>query len=541
MIMGELKIPNKIIYIILVTLVLVLSAIFRLGFPDVIEFKSDESAIAHEFFTLAKNNDLRFIGNTHGIYNIVIYDQLWWLLFKFFKDPRIITILSVGLLNTLGIVLTFLFGLKFFDKKIAFISSSLFGFSSWAILYSRKLWGVNLLQFLSVLAIFLLALSLQKNKPKLIFLPTILFFFAISLHLSVLLLLFIVILTFTIYNFKKYSKYSFLFMVFLILLSLLVLFRSNLSEFIYFVDICINSFSFKGLGATLTLMTRDKIYFEYLGIPSLFPEMDFIIAYFFRALFLLGLIVSIKEGIYRLRLRRFSPYFVMGIFYITYVTAFGFTGLADFYHYFTPLFPVYFIIMAIGFCSIINYFRGKTEIKPWEFLIIFMIWQPIITAVIIILIITLRSFNISKLLWPIIKRGLYYTNYAFFSLVLIFQVYSNFFIFKYLSATGGGGGVYELNLGAKIRAVKYIIEDAQKRYQETGLRSYYTVYAGRGYGFLFEYLMPKEKVIVRDEIDHGFHYIIAEDIKMSLVLAQSPGFLKKQYIGPVLVIVEKKQ
>lgn len=541
MIMGKLRIPNKIIYIILVTLVLVLSAIFRLSFPDVIEFNNDESAIAHEFFRLAENNDLKIIGSTHGIYNIVIYDQLWWLLFKFFKDPRIITILSIGLPNTFAVILCFIFGLKFFNKQIAFTSSSLFGFSIWAILYSRKLWGVNLLQFLSILAIFLLALGLKKNRPKLIFIPIILLYFAMSLHLSVLLLLFIIILIFTIYNFRMYFKYLFFCMAFLILLSLFVLFSSNLSEFLNFLSMCVNNYSFKGWCATLTLMTRDKLYFEYLGIPSLFPWIDFIISYFFRALFLLGLIFCVREGLCCLRLKKFSPYLVLGICYMAYVTVFGFTGLGDFYHYFMPLFPVYFIIIAVGFCLLIDHFRGKTEIESWEFIVISMIWQPIITAVIIILVITLRSFSISRLLWPIIKKGLYYTNYAFFSLVLLFQVYSNFFIFKYLGATGGGERGYELNLGTRIRAVKYIIEDAQKRYQETGLKSYYTVYAGRGYGFLFEYLMPKEKIITETEIDQGFHYIIAEDINMSLTMPQSHGFLKKQYIGPVLVIVEKKE
>lgn len=131
--------------VIFITIVF-LASIFRLTNLDLIEFKTDEAVnlflaarpiFGHGF---APGGTVSSI----GILNPPFFTYLLFPLTIVSLDPRFSSF-AIGLINSIAIGFLFLVIKKYYNQRIALISTILMAFSPWAIIYSRKIWTQDLL------------------------------------------------------------------------------------------------------------------------------------------------------------------------------------------------------------------------------------------------------------------------------------------------------------------------------------------------------------------------------------------------------------
>lgn len=508
------------LYKAIIILIFLLSAIFRLGFYDEIVFKEDESATALDFYDLAKASQFPplFTKGKSGIYAIHILDRVpWYIIMLFAKDPRLLTVLSIGVPNTLAVIFCFLFCYRFINRRTALLATGLFGFSGWNILYSKNLWALNLQPFYSVLLFLSLSYLVYYRKSWSIVATVLLSLLIYDLHSTSLSLIISVFLILLIYGYiykKKYLLSSFL------LGGILLLVNKK-------VNIIIPNFSLKSFIFSLKFITRDDLYYSHLRVLPEFPSFENFSIIFLRAIFIFGCIYIIKRIFHSLRTKQFSSYIIVGAWFFSFVISFGFTTLKCHAHYFVVVFPALFIITAIGFDSLINYILGKERISKWEILLtfsIFTFWNPFV----ILLIMLLKYIKVNK------KLAVSSLN-ACIILILSYQCLTNLRLYNSIKNEGGVPGIPGLDLGSKINAVKFVIQDAQERYRQTGLVSGYSIENDEGYGYIFKYL-AKEKMDFLSEGSppKGFHYIIIGDVNKNLDAGED-----KKRIGSKLIIIEK--
>jgi 4-amino-4-deoxy-L-arabinose transferase-like glycosyltransferase len=74
--------------------------------------------------------------------------------------------LFTGLLNSLAVLLTYLFGRRYWGHTAALTASFFFAVSPWAVMHSRKIWAQNLLPFFVLLWAISLALALLEGRQR---------------------------------------------------------------------------------------------------------------------------------------------------------------------------------------------------------------------------------------------------------------------------------------------------------------------------------------------------------------------------------------
>lgn len=523
-------------YILTLILILLLSAVFRLGFPNETVFLGDECSTAANTLALVKNHELPPLGQKDklGIFTVgAIYTFPWYVTMLFTHDPRVVTLLTIGVPNTIAVLVCFLFCYKFINKRTAVLATALFGFSGWAILYTKNLWGVNLLQFYSILFFFALSWCIYRPRFWLIVVTILLSIFIPSLHpigfcvfISVFLILFFHC---NIHN----KKYLLLLASFLVIPILIVFGKKGL-------DFISAGFSLDAIFTSMRLIVRDRWYYGYLGVAPGYPLIDGFSNLFVRTMFLLGCVYTVKRTFQDYKAKQFSPYIIIGAWYFVFVVAFGFAHRTSFGHYFVVILPVLFIIAAIGFSAMIDYLSGREKVANWELLvlfIIFMFWNPWLTLLIFSIILFLRGRLITKAY----KKPVIYILYFSITFILAFQALSTIQLYSSIKKTGGVSGKPGLDLGSKINTVKYIIKDAQARYKQTGLKSYYSVLNDEGYEYLFEYLMDAQKTdcVAEEKTQKGFCYEIIKDVHRVVNVNKEENYLFHKRIGSKLIIVKK--
>lgn len=532
----------KSIYIVTIILILLLSAFFRLGFIDSCRWGGDEDSSACKLLSYFNTHSLPpFFSEAHGIKTIGIINFWFYLVMTFFRDPRVITLVAIGIPNTIAVILCFLFCFRFIDKRTAIVSSALFGFSNWAIIYSRNLWGVDLLQLISILVFYILTQGINKSSLSIIILSLLFLPFLYSFHLTGLSIFVSILLILAIYFlYKLKQRYLsrpckgrgllvFIFTSIILCLALFFFFRMHRK-----LDIITEYLSGGSVLATLDLLVRGKWYYTYLWILPKYPSLDNFSDISIRIIFIFGCVYLIKKIIEDIRLKRISVYSIVGIWYFVFMSAFLFTDLTTHAHYFMVVLPCLFIIASIGFFSIIDYFLGKNKIEHWELLLLFLIftiWSPWISILLM-----LMSFFAKK----IIGRNTVNVLYSLIVFILFFYAFSNIQLFIDIERRGKVHGRACMDLGAKVNTAKFVINDAQKKFKETGLRSYYSIMDDGGYSYIFGYLTTDSKDFISyDKISNGYHYTIVGDIDNfgNQDILEKCLFYKR--IGRKLVIVER--
>jgi len=134
-----------------VIFLLIISSVFRLSFLGNIEFKADEAEGVYQAYNFIHYHQFPTNGfaNSIGIHYFPFFSYFLILLSLLRTDPQFLTFL-IALLNVLIIPFYYLFINRFYSHGVAIFSSLLLALAPWEILYSRKIWSIDVLLIFSV-------------------------------------------------------------------------------------------------------------------------------------------------------------------------------------------------------------------------------------------------------------------------------------------------------------------------------------------------------------------------------------------------------
>lgn len=137
---------SQLLEIILITAVILLAAVLRMGWPGLTEFKADEARLIKLSFEMAEFQTfpIRGISSSVGLPNFPINVWLYAIPLFFWKHIYAPTIFT-GLLNTIAVALSYWFVRRYWGWQAALVTAVMFAVSPWAVMHSRKIWAQNLL------------------------------------------------------------------------------------------------------------------------------------------------------------------------------------------------------------------------------------------------------------------------------------------------------------------------------------------------------------------------------------------------------------
>lgn len=126
--------------------ILLLAAYLRLGFPAVIEFKSDEAYLSRLALDLVRGRHFPLLGmpSSVGLPNPPMAVYLMAVPFSLSSHPLIATQL-IGLFNVLSVAMLYSLTRRYFGAGPAILAAALYAAMPWAVLFSRKIWAQDLL------------------------------------------------------------------------------------------------------------------------------------------------------------------------------------------------------------------------------------------------------------------------------------------------------------------------------------------------------------------------------------------------------------
>jgi len=136
---------------LLLAVVLLLTAVLRLSFPGLTEFKADEARLTLLALEMAEGTafHIRGISSSVGFPNFPMSVWLYSLPLLLWKHVYAATIFT-GLLNTLAVLGGYWLVRRYYGVEAALVAALMFAVSPWAIHHSRKIWAQNLLPFFVV-------------------------------------------------------------------------------------------------------------------------------------------------------------------------------------------------------------------------------------------------------------------------------------------------------------------------------------------------------------------------------------------------------
>jgi len=155
--------PQATLYWVVTITILLYAIYLRLGYLDIIEFKSDE----FEWIKLAYQHihdkpTLVGLPSSVGLYHPPFFAYLLSIPISISTDPKFVTGF-VALLNLTGLWLLYIFAKRVFSLRLAWVVVSLVATSPWAILYSRKVWNPDCL--LPFMLVFYITLASYLERP----------------------------------------------------------------------------------------------------------------------------------------------------------------------------------------------------------------------------------------------------------------------------------------------------------------------------------------------------------------------------------------
>ncbi len=148
-----------------------LAAAPRVVRPDLVEYKLDEATVVLNARAIIQDHVLPLHGPASSVPGLAHSPLLYYIvapLLALQPDPRV-AVLGIALVNALAVGLAYVVVARAFGNRIALISSLLFASGSWAIIFSRKIWSIDLLAPLSVVALWglLRAIDTKTRTPGL--------------------------------------------------------------------------------------------------------------------------------------------------------------------------------------------------------------------------------------------------------------------------------------------------------------------------------------------------------------------------------------
>ncbi len=147
---------------LLLLAILLLAAVLRLAQLDLAEFKSDEAGVMRRALALIQEGQLPLIGpgSSQGPSHPPLQIYLMALPFSVTQDPRW-AVAVVAMIHTAAVLVVYLIGARFFNRRVGLIAAFLFAVNPWAIYYARKMWTQNwpLATVLFILCLLLLVVE----------------------------------------------------------------------------------------------------------------------------------------------------------------------------------------------------------------------------------------------------------------------------------------------------------------------------------------------------------------------------------------------
>lgn len=154
--------------------ILLLAAVLRLGAPGITEFKLDEANLSRLALDMARGRDLPLlgIGSSVGLPNAPINVYVLAIPYLFSSDPIVAT-LFIGLLSVVAVGLLYGLARRYYGQKVALLAALLYAASPWAVIFSRKIWAQNMLHSLIIVIVAtgLLGFIEQKRWAQWLHLP----------------------------------------------------------------------------------------------------------------------------------------------------------------------------------------------------------------------------------------------------------------------------------------------------------------------------------------------------------------------------------
>ncbi len=148
-----------------VAAVLTLAALLRMGWPGVNSFSFDEARVSLMALQIARRGEFARVGmpSSTGIPNFPAAAWIFALPYRLSKDPLVATSF-VGLLGTLAVAGVWWLARKAWGAWAGLSAALLFAASPYAVLYSRGIWGQDLLPPLAVLWAVLGVLGISGHR-----------------------------------------------------------------------------------------------------------------------------------------------------------------------------------------------------------------------------------------------------------------------------------------------------------------------------------------------------------------------------------------
>ncbi len=147
--------------------ILLLTAVLRMGWPGLTEFKADEARLTLLALEMAEGNafHIRGISSSVGFPNFPMSVWLYTLPLLIWKHVYAATLFT-GLLNTLAVLGCYWLVRRYYGVEAALIAALMFAVSPWAIHHSRKIWAQNLLPFFVMGWGISAALAFVEKRPR---------------------------------------------------------------------------------------------------------------------------------------------------------------------------------------------------------------------------------------------------------------------------------------------------------------------------------------------------------------------------------------
>jgi 4-amino-4-deoxy-L-arabinose transferase-like glycosyltransferase len=274
-------------------------SIFLLGFflrvfrlPDFISYHQDQVRDLYYIQDHFQQGKIILLGPKASVGNFFL-PPFWYYLMSFiyfFSHSPIAPAFLVVVLNSLTVIIIYLFCQKFLDKKTAIFSSLLYAVSPFSIEYSRFAWNPNPIPFFTALSSYFLFNYFYKKKVMSFYLSLIAASLTFQLHYQGFLLVVVIFLVSLLKkDYKTFFLGSAIFIVFLtpFFISELQNNFQNTKGIVYFLEKTTQGKSF-GIKNSVKVFTKEapeffsrSIFFNFKILGIIFSLVFYILIGYF--------------------------------------------------------------------------------------------------------------------------------------------------------------------------------------------------------------------------------------------------------------------
>ena len=420
--------------------ILIIASYLRLTDLELTDFRSDEARDWQVANKISKVEFFPLTGPSLSIGgNLGPFEYYLFSIPSFFSVHPITGSIFVVLLNIASVYILYKAGKDFFNEKVGLISALLLAVSSFAILFSRKIWNPDLVSFFFLIFLYSLLSFAVKKKKIFIIVAAVSLALLTQLHLTSVFLS----ISFLVVALSYKTKLSY-FLIGLLLaaltLSPFLLFETthnfqNINTFIQHsgkfsliskinlepIRYASNLASGKDFDYFLGSMSQE-FYGKIIDLEFLFDAMS--IVFFFSLIYLVSNILEIRKK----KISKVSfecKKIILSIVFLSIIFPLLFYKSAVYLHYVIAILPLNFLILGI----FIDWLLSKVQKLKYS-----------------------QIFRVCILLF-----------------LLTFAIYQIYFIlnfYSFLAEKGGTGGDYGITINHKIDAAKFISEQSSSRIVE---------------------------------------------------------------------------